>query len=81
VTSTRAATLRERPAPVGLLFSCMSYRIGSRRAKEGNPQTLVGVACAAPVFWRAILVRLSVFTSKIFVTNMLRMMRRQQRAR
>jgi hypothetical protein len=39
VTSTRAATLRERPVPVGLLFPCMSYRIGSRKAKEGNPQT------------------------------------------
>lgn len=39
MTSTRAATLRERPVPVGFLFLCMSYGSGVCKAKEGNPQT------------------------------------------
>jgi hypothetical protein len=76
VTSTRAATLRERPVPVGLLFPYMSERIGSRKAKAGNPQTAGrrGV-CGAGILTRHLGPLVRFLRERDFVTNMLRVMR------
>jgi hypothetical protein len=75
VTSIRAATLRERPVPVGLLFPCMSNGSGVVRTRKESADS-----------WSAWRVRRRYFDAQFgsacpflrerdFVTNMLRVMR------